>query len=144
LRLGSLPAWTRLGIHDSCLETLEALGSFADGTEGEGIEQVHLRIELRALFKRIAHRWKRERTALVSTARRAETLAALRRSTAGHGRNRLIEYHALCRFEQLTDLGFLVKETPSHPATSLKQRRHLRAGWGWHVTPGLVDAASIL
>jgi hypothetical protein len=144
IRLSARALSKPFGVRDSCLETLEVLGDFADTIQGQGIEAVQLRVELRILFERIARTWRLDRTALTSSARRAETLAQLRRPGARKQRNRWIEYHAICRFEQLTDLGFLIKEPPSKPASSSKERRDIRTGWAWYVAPGLTRVSELL
>ncbi|HYV47347.1 MAG TPA: hypothetical protein VFA20_20955 [Myxococcaceae bacterium] len=140
--LGQRAPGTRLGVLESCLVTLDALGSFADGIQGPGIEAVQLRVELRNLLERIARKWKFDRTAFMSPDRRAEALAAVREEGSRRKpRNRLLEMNAICRFEQLTDLGLLVKEPAGRRDLTGEQRRAVRTGWDWEVAPGLNDMA---
>lgn len=142
VRLGVYSSGTRLGVRESCLEMLEALGVFAERVKGQGVEAVQMRVELRDLFERIARQWQLDRSAFTTPSRRAETLTALRRETTSRTRNRLVEYHTICRFEQLTDLGLLTKE--DQRATSVEERRHSRSAWLWSVTPGLVEVSRLL
>jgi hypothetical protein len=52
-------------------------------------------------------------------------------------RNHLAEYHAVCRFEQLTDLGLLVKEAPAQKPKTLDERQRARTTWSWYITDTL-------
>jgi hypothetical protein len=56
----------------------------------------------------------------------------------------LAEYHAISRFEQLTDLGLLTKEDPNHPPADEAAREKARTSWTWYVCPSLAAAARIL
>ncbi len=139
------PANARLGVWDACLDTTEAIGCFFDGLQesGSGFERAKLKHILRDLLSRMALQFGlQERGALLSKDQRGLALSNLRQSKPLKRRAHLAEYHAVCRFEQLTDLGLLIKDPPNiDPNERSRESRRL---WEWYVPANLIEAATLL
>ena len=136
--LGELAVHTRIGVREACLLIVECLGAFYESTSGTGVDQFQLRGQLKNLLERMATQYGLHDTRLflISEKRRA-TIHALRTVRKKNLRVHLAEYHAICRFEQLTDMGLLSKDPPSQTS----DKRVVRRAWEWYTTPALIAAA---
>jgi len=114
---------------------MDALGRTLDGASGANIQAVRARQSLRDLLERLAvmERLPHKGAFLNPD----ERIRALQQMAGRKTRNHLAEYHAVCRFEQLTDLGFLVKERPGHPPKTPEDRQRARTTWAWYATDSL-------
>lgn len=129
--LSRLEPNTLITAREACLYVTAALGTTLDRSSGTGIHAVKARQELRSVLERVAFADGLLRTALISDEQRSQAMVAM----SGHEtRNHLAEYHAVCRFEQLTDLGILVKEDPNQPPPDEKTRFRSRTTWAWRTT----------
>jgi hypothetical protein len=119
------------------------LGGFFDRLTGVDRQSINVRRTVRDLLVRIGQVYQLEdRQALLRPHAREAALSAL---AAGKvPRVHLIEYHAVCRFELLTDLGLLLKEDPRQPTTSTEERQLTRQSWRWLTTSALEQAAAVL
>ena len=122
-----------INARDACIVVTDALGRTLDQARGTNIQSVRARQALRDVLERVAGmEMLPHKGALLNTEERPRVLAALMR--AANVRNHLAEYHAVCRFEQLTDLGLLVKSRKNPDDESMEERRRARTTWGWYVT----------
>jgi hypothetical protein len=131
--LAQLPAYTRIGVRDACLMMVECLGEFFNEIQGSGVERVQVSGQLRNLLGRIAAQYMLSdlKTFLVPENRSAALVEIKCRQKVR--RVHLAEYHAICRFEQLTDMGLLTKDGRDDGVETGDARR----AWEWYVTPPL-------
>jgi hypothetical protein len=121
-----------INARDACIVVTDALGRTLDQARGTNIQSVRARQALRDVLERVAGMEKLpHKGALLNPGERPRVLAAMGTANV---RNHLAEYHAVCRFEQLTDLGLLVKSRKNPDGESPEERRRARTTWGWYVT----------
>lgn len=126
---------------DSCRLATQALGAFFDTIPINSVDEIRVRAELRNILERIGQQYKlKDPRSLAISETRTKILEEWK-DKPQKIRTHLAEYHAICRFEQLTDLGFLVKEDPSNPAVDDVSRGKMRRDWRWFIVPGLLRAA---
>lgn len=143
--LGQFDVGKTIGVAESCVLVTKSLGDLYDHVKGNSPAELQLRSELRDLLERIGRQYKLDDPRkLVNADSRREIVKTLAGDRLKGVRVRLAEYHAICRFEQLTDLGLLTKEAPDNPPTDDAAKEKARTSWTWHVIPGLSTAASIL
>lgn len=140
--LSRLNTGARVDTRKACIEVVDGLGKTLDSASGTNIQAVRARQSLRDVLERVAFAEKLpHRAALVNP---EERLGALREMHARATRNHLIEYHAACRFEQLTDLRLLVKEDPANPPKTPGDRYRARTSWVWYTTEWLKSLGDML
>lgn len=134
--LSRLDSGTQIDSRRACVEVMAALGTTLDrATGGTNIQAVKARRSLRELLERLAGMEKiSHRGALLYADERTSVLQQI---ASNKVRNHLAEYHAVCRFEQLTDLGLLVKESPEHKQKTPDDRCRARTTWTWYTTGSL-------
>jgi len=143
--LGQLDPGTVIGVAESCVLVTQSLGDLLDRIKGNSPTELQLRLELRDLLERIGRQFKiDDPRRLVNAETRRDIVKSLGGDRLNGVRVRLAEYHAICRFEHLTDLGLLTKEDPNNPPTDEASREKTRTSWMWFVAPGLPKAARIL
>ena len=143
--LGKLDAGTRIGVAESCILVLRSLGGMLDRTKGNSPDELQLRHELRDLLERIGRQYNlSDPRALANASARRDVIKSLTPEKLRGLRTRLVEYHAICRFEQLVDLGLLTKQNPQAPSDSEEAKEKARTSWAWYTCPGLRAAARIL
>lgn len=144
--LGQFDPGVSIGVAESCVLVSQSLGDLLDSVKGNSPAELQLRHELRDVLERIGQQFKLDDPRkLVNAETRREALRVLVGERIKGVRVRLAEYHAISRFEQLTDLGLLTKEDPNHsPAADEASREKARSSWTWYVAPGLPAAARIL
>jgi len=127
----------------ACIATIDALGRTLDAaTGGTNIEAVRARQALRDLLERLANMENSvHKGSLLNPEERSRVLHQIATSKT---RNHLAEYHAVCRFEQLADLGLLVKEDPAHKPRTSADRLRARTTWSWYITDGLKAAGALI
>ncbi len=133
--LSQMPVGLRIEARAACIQTIMALCRTLDCASGSNVQAVRTRQSLRDLLERLAEAEHiANKRALFSEAERSR---ALEQITANSTRDHLAEYHAVCRFEQLTDLGLLAKENPANrPITKVESDR-VRKSWIWYTTDAL-------
>ena len=142
LRLARHAPGTWLSARRASLETVAALASLLDRADGPDIQTSKMRRIIRGLLARIAaDGGMKEAQILANPDTRSD---ALRTLETAQGRMRLAEFHAVCRFEQLADLGLVTKADPARPAVTADERRQQRRAWDWRITPQLASAAAVL
>lgn len=140
-QLSKCSVGVRIPVRQACLEIVESLGQFLDGVSPTGAERIRIRQEARDLLQRTAAQYGlRDRNSFLAPERRNEALSQLR-GLPKLPRVHLAEYHAICRFEQLTDLGLLTKEEPGKKRTGASDSKKL---WEWYPTAQLGAAAAEL
>ncbi len=133
--LSHLGPGVRVEVRDGCIETAQAIGRTLDCVSGTNIRDVRTRQALRSLLQRMAAgEHLSNKFALCDPEERVRALQQMKDKST---RNHLAEYHAVCRFEQLTDLGLLVKDDPRTPPTSVGERERSRKSWVWYTTESL-------
>jgi hypothetical protein len=143
--LGEFDPGTAIGVAESCVLVTQSLGDLLDCIQGNSPTELQLRHELRDLLERIGRQFKIvDPRRLVNSETRREVVKSLVGERLKGARVRLAEYHAISRFEQLTDLGLLTKEDPHNPPTDEASREKARTSWTWYVAPDLPAAARIL
>lgn len=143
--LGGLDAGRSIGVAESCVLVTRSIGDLYDHIHGNSPNELQLRAELRDLLERVGKQYRLDDPrALVNAEARQDIVKALAGDRLRGVRVRLAEYHAICRFEQLTDLGLLTKEDPENPPVDEGEKEKQRTSWRWYVAPGLAPAASIL
>jgi hypothetical protein len=143
--LGQLNAGTPIGVAQSCVLVTQCLGELLDRIKGNNPTELQVRLELRDLLERIGKQFKiDDPRKLVNSETRRDIVKHLAGEHLKGVRVRLAEYHAISRFEQLTDLGLLSKENPNDPPADEASREKARTSWTWYVAPGLPAAAKIL
>lgn len=142
--LSKLVPWTRVGVGESCVLITHSIGDFFNSIKGNSPDDIGVRATLRSVLERIGRKYEFNPPAsLLSSEARAGLLKELTGKRKG-SRNYVAEKQAVCRFEQLVDLGVLKKEGPElHPKNG-DERAKARTSWVWYVTPGLVSAAEII
>ena len=135
--LSQLSPGTRIESRAACIHTITALCRTLDCASGTNIQAVRTRQSLRDLLERLAEaeHVANKRALLTDSERRR----ALDQISTNSTRDHLSEYHAICRFEQLTDLGLLVKENPLQPASNKQERERSRKSWVWYATDALME-----
>jgi hypothetical protein len=143
--ISEIGAGVRLNLHKCCLLTIRSIGEFLDNISGHSANEIQLRVEVRDVLERIAAQYGvRDRRALQSKSRRSGILDDLANAASRKKRPHLAEYHTVCRFEQLTDLGLLIKEDPKSPPENESEREKVRTAWSWVTTKKSVAIGSIL
>lgn len=143
--LGQFDPGTAIGVAESCVLVTQSLGDLLDTIKGNSPTELQVRFELRDVLERIGRQFKLDDPRrLVNAESRRDALKSLVGDRLKGVRVRLAEYHAISRFEQLTDLGLLTKEDPNNPPTNEASREKARTSWTWYVAPGLPAAARIL
>lgn len=134
--LSRLDVGTFIDARRACIEVMEALGRTLDRASGStNIQAVRARQSLRDLLERLAGAEKvAHKGALLNPDERTKVLLEI---SASKRRNHLAEYHAVCRLEQLTDLGLLVKENPSSVPKTVADRYKARTTWAWYIPDSL-------
>lgn len=133
--LSQLGSGMRIDARAACVQTITALCRTLDCASGSNLQAVRTRQALRDLLERLAGMEHiRNKRALLSEPDRSRALDQI--ATNGI-RNHLAEYHAVCRFEQMTDLGLLVKENPANPQITKDERERARKSWVWYTTDAL-------
>jgi hypothetical protein len=116
----------------ACIVVTDALGRTLDQARGTNIQSVRARQALRDVLERIAGMEKLpHKGALINSDERPRVLRAM---GAENARNHLAEYHTVCRFEQMTDLGLLTKGPKNPDNEGPEERRRARTTWGWYVS----------
>jgi hypothetical protein len=143
--LGQFDTGASIGVAESCVLVTQSLGDLLDTVKGNSPAELQLRLELRDVLERIGKQFKLDDPRkLVNSETRRDVVKILVGERLKGVRVRLAEYHAISRFEQLTDLGLLTKEDPNHPPADEASREKARTSWTWFVAPGLPAAARIL
>jgi hypothetical protein len=133
--LAQLEPGTRVEPRRACVQTTDALCRTLDCAAGTNIHAARTRQSLRDLLERLAGmEHLANKHALFNPTERE---GAIEQMAVKSMRNHLAEYHAICRFEQLTDLGLLVKDDPSKPSVTREERYRTRTSWAWYTTEGL-------
>jgi hypothetical protein len=133
--LSQLSPGMRIEARTACFQIITALCRTLDCSSGANLQAVRARQSLRELVERLAEAEHIvNKRALLSEPERSRALDQI---TAKSTRDHLAEYHAVCRFEQLTDLGLLVKENPSNPPLTKEERDLARKSWVWYTTDAL-------
>jgi hypothetical protein len=137
--------WKSLSLNDSCLIVIRAIGDLLDVIKGIGPDEMKVRLRLHDVLERIGKQYGLKNPRLLfSKESRLQLLADLQMMKNRGVRKFLAENHTVCRFEQLTDLGLLLKENPNIPARSIKERKDIRQAWSWCITPSLCGARKFL
>lgn len=145
MRLGQMEPGTAIGNAESCLLVTQSIGDLLDRIRGNSPTELQTRMELRDVLERIGRQYHvDEPRKLVNAETRASAVTTLAGERAKGVRVKLAEYHAICRFEQLVDLGILTKEDPNNPPADAEAREKARTAWTWYTTPGLPAASRIL
>lgn len=145
MHLGQMDAGTAIGVAESCVLVTQSLGEFFDQIQGNSPNELQTRMELRDLLERIGRQYRiDDPRRLVNAESRRGIVKSLVGDRVKGVRVRLAEYHAISRFEQLTDLGLLTKEDPNTPSAGGATQEKVRTSWTWYVAPGLPAAAKIL
>ena len=127
----------RIDMQEGCIIVVEALGAFLDKISGQGIHTAKVRQSLRGVLEKIARDYKcPDKYALLHSDSRATTLQEMRRTPLS--KKHVAEQHAVCRLEQLADLGLLTKENPRQSSG-----HRGRAKTGTH-KPGMVHPGNSL
>jgi hypothetical protein len=143
--LGQFDAGTAIGVAESCVLVTRSIGDLLDRVKGNNPTEMQVRLELRDLLERIGMQFKiDDPRRLVNSETRRDIVKSLAGDRLKGVRVRLAEYHAISRFEQLTDLGLLTKENPHNPPPDEASREKARTSWTWYVASGLPAAARIL
>jgi hypothetical protein len=143
--IGQYDAGTAFGVAESCVLATQSIGDLLDRVKGGNPTELQLRLELRDLLERIGKQYKiDDPRKLVNSDSRHDIVKGLQSERHKGVRVRLAEFHAISRFEQLTDLGLLTKENPHNPPSDEASREKARTSWTWYVGPGLPAAARIL
>jgi hypothetical protein len=133
--LSRLEAGTYIDSRRACIELMDALGRTLDRASGVNIRSVRAKQTLRDLLERLAGAEKLSNKGTLLNSQ--ERPSALERIAENNTRNHLAEYHAVCRFEQLTDLGLLLKSRPGSSVETAEECYRARTTWGWYVTDAL-------
>jgi hypothetical protein len=140
-RLAALPSEERITVRSACLLTVDAIGAFYDTIPPTGPDRIKLRQELRDLLERIAGQYRlHDKRALLTAESRSKAISDLR-SLRTVPRVHLAEYHAICRFEQLADLGVVSKTAGARTIDEEADRKKI---WEWNRNEHLGAARSIL
>lgn len=143
--LGKEKPWTLLSLNESCLILIRAVGDLLDIIRGISPEEMKVRLRLHDVLERIGKQYGlKDSRLLFNKESRAQLLIELQIKRRGGVRKFLAENHTVCRFEQLSDLGLLVKENPDYPAYSIEKRKEIRTGWSWYITPTICSASKFL
>ena len=143
--LAKLNTDAKIDVASSCIYIIQSLGDFLEQLRGNGLDEIRVRLELRDLLERIGRQYHLDDPRrIVNSETRADFVREFKAGKLKKVRVHLAEYHAVCRFEQLTDLGLLTKESPNHPANDLRTKEDVRTSWTWYVTPRLTTAAQII
>src|SRR5262249_1583950 len=89
---------------------------------------------LRHVLERIANTEKLKPGQIINRDERSTSLETMANQSV---RNHLAEYHTVCRFEQLTDLGLFVRDNPGKPPMNPEERYESRTKWVWYSTEAL-------
>lgn len=140
-RLASLPSEEKITVRTACLLTVDAIGAFYDTIPPTGPDRIKLRQELRDLLERIASQYRlHDKRVLLAAESRSKAIAELR-GLRTIPRVHLAEYHAICRFEQLTDLGIVSKTANARTIDEEAGRKNV---WEWNRNEYLGGARAIL
>ena len=143
--LGQLPPGTRIGVAEACRLVTVAMAEFLDRLHQEGPDGLKMRVALRDTLEKITHEYALpDPHAIINSKSRAAAVAAMVSSRRPGTRILTAERQAVCRFEQLTDLGLLTKKDPVHPPQSAEEEESARTSWAWFTTPQLADARDLL
>ncbi len=143
--LGRLPPGSRIGVAESCRLIAQSLGEFLDHIQQAGPEGLKMRLALRSTLEKIAQELGlRDRHVLVNAHLRREIFDLPTGGPRSRSRVLHAERQAVCRFEQLTDLGLLTKDDPTNPPTSEVEIRKARTSWIWYTTKRLPEAVDVL
>jgi hypothetical protein len=143
--LGRVAAGTRIGVPEACRLVSQAMAEFLDRLHMEGPEGLKMRVALRDNLEKIARECALpDAHALINPKMRAAAIEALTSRRRPRTRTLTAERQAVCRMEQLTDLGFLNKENPASPPASLEALGAARESWTWYTTEHLPAAAAAL
>jgi hypothetical protein len=143
--LGKFDTGTAIGVAESCVLVTQSLGDMLDRVKGNNPAELQVRFELRDLLERIGKQFRiDDPRRLINSDTRRDIVKSLVGERLKGVRVRLAEYHAISRFEQLTDLGLLTKEDPNNSPTDEASREKARTSWMWYVAAGLPAAARTL
>jgi hypothetical protein len=143
--LGHFPAGTRIGVAAACRLVSQSMAEFLDRLHQEGPEGLKTRVALRDTLEKIAHEYTLPDVhALTNPKTRPAAVEALANSRRPGTRVLTAERQAVCRLEQLTDLGLLTKEDPAAPPASAEAVGTARTSWTWYTTEHLPAAAATL
>jgi hypothetical protein len=144
-RLADFDVGTKIGVAKSCLLVAGSLGDLLDNIKGNSATELQIRQMLCKVLERIGSEFGlTDKSAIVSAKQRDETIRRLHGEQSKGVRVLTAERQAVTRFEQLTDLGLLLKEDPHNPPTDEASREKARTSWTWYIAPGLPAAARIL
>ena len=143
--LGCLPAGTRIGVAEACRLVSQAMAEFLDRLHQEGPKTLKMRVALRDTLEKITHEYGlRDTHVLINPKTRPAAVEALAKSRRPGTRVLTAERQAVCRLEQLTDLGLLTKENPAAPPASFEEVNVARTSWTWYTTEHLPAAVGAL
>jgi hypothetical protein len=144
--LGHLPPDSRIGVSESCRYVVLALGKFLDNLRQKGPEGLKMRVALRDTLEKTAHEYGLpDKHSLVNPKLRVAAFDSLAEGRRRGSRVLHAERQAVCRFEQLTDLGILVKDNPANPPDSEEEMKSARSeSWTWYTTTRLPAAADVI
>ncbi len=140
--LARFESGTRIEVRGACVETTNALCKTLDCVSGSNIQAVRTRQSLRDLLERLAGM--EHLTNKHAFFNPSERPRAIQDMVAKSSRNHLAEYHAISRFEQLTDLGLLVKDNQLNSNTEWGDRYRARTSWSWYTTEALRSSDAYL
>lgn len=144
-RLGELTSGSHLSLYNGSLVMTQAIGDYLDTVKGNSPDEMKVRVLVRDILERIGKQYGLpDPRALFNSESRAEVMNKMQLERKKGKRNHLAEYHTVCRFEQLTDLGLLVKENPTTPSQTYERRKSIRTDWNWYIVPSLHSAGSLL
>lgn len=136
LSISKRPPDQPIAVRSACLLIVEALGDFIDSVPAAGPDRIRIRQELRNLLQRLAAQYRiKDRNGFLSRHTRLSALHDLE-TTKNLPRVHLAEYHAICRFEQLTDLGVMTKDVGNLTPEERAERKRL---WEWYPSPKLIQ-----
>jgi hypothetical protein len=141
--LAARNAGDRIDMHEGCIIVVEALGAFLDKIAGQGIQTAKVRQAVRGVLEKIARDYKcPDKNALLHPDSRAKALQEMRLTPLS--KKHVAEQHAICRLEQLTDLGLLTKENPGHLPSTEEERKQARTSRAWYIPDNLCHTQSLL
>ena len=143
--LGQLPPGTRVGVAEACRLVALAMATFLDQLYTQGPSGLKMRVALHDVLEKIAREYAiSDPHALINPKTRTAAVAALASSRRPGKRILTAERQAVCRLEQLTDLGLLIKEDPQNPPKSAEDVELARTSWTWFTTATLANASDLL
>jgi len=145
-QLGAIASDSPISLGEAQLMTIMAIGAYYDATKGNSPEESKARRTMRDVLERACRLYGfRDPGGLLNPESRAKAIEEIRNKDKKLAkRNHVAEYQSVCRFEQLTDLGLLIKGDPADPPRTQEEKKSARTGWSWYVTSALHSAGQLL